>query len=503
MTLRMTKSMVKSVLVCLFAVGHLPQAAHALALFNRDLPHMSVVKIYATIQREDYASPWQAGRAMQATGTGFIIAKRRILTNAHVVSDAKFLQVQKDRDARRFDAKIAFLGHDCDLAILRVDDTSFFENTSPMKLSASLPKLNDEVMVMGYPLGGDRLSVTRGVVSRIDYSTYAHSGVDQHLVLQVDAAINPGNSGGPIIYRGKAVALAFQGIAWAENIGYGIPVPVIRRFLDDVEDGSYDGYPELGVGFLDTRNTALRKHLKLPSDDGGIAVFYVDPFGSAEGHVLPGDVILTIDGYPIANDGTVNFDGNTVIFAELLERKQCGDSVTLAIWRDGVEQTIAVPLIKPNDPFLFRNCYGERPEYYVYGGLVFAPLGREYLRTMDRARIDSQAQQLIYYSEYAKVDRLYEGRDEFVVLIRVLPAAVNTYAGGFQDGIVAEINGMAITNLADVKKAMATPCDGFQIIKFEGMDDLLVMDAAAADAENPEILRSYGIPSEAHFSETQ
>ena len=199
-------------ILALGLLGGLP--AHAAR--SRFTPLLSgVVKIYATFQAEDYTTPWQTGRPGSGTGTGFVIAKRRILTNAHVVSNARFLEVSRDGQPGRYLARVAFIAHDCDLAALTVDDPAFFDGITPLSLAKAIPSLNDEVTVLGYPTGGDRISVTRGVVSRIDYSGYSHSGVDQHLVLQVDAAINPGNSGGPILFDRRVVGLAFQGLAWA------------------------------------------------------------------------------------------------------------------------------------------------------------------------------------------------------------------------------------------------------------------------------------------------
>jgi S1-C subfamily serine protease len=460
----------------------------------------SVVKIYVTIQRPDYSLPWQSHQPGSASGSGFIIDKRRILTNAHVVSDTCFLQVQKDGDARRYPAKVEFIGHDCDLAVLTVEDeNTFFEGTRPIKFSDAIPKLNNEVTVLGYPTGGVRLSVTRGVVSRIDYSMYSHSGADQHLVIQVDAAINPGNSGGPILLNGKVVALAFQGLMFADNIGYGIPVPVIRHFLDDIADKSYDGYPELGAVHMEMTNPALRIDLGLPPNRTGIVVQYLDPFGSAIGYLKCRDVLLSIDGLQIENDGTVMLNGNNVLYAEILERKQCGQSVAFKVWRDNREIEVKVPLKLTADPYAYRNVYDKLPEYCIFGGLVFSALNREYLKSVSRLSGDSNVQQLIYYSQYAKIDGLWKDRDEFVVLIRQLPHPVNTYSQSFLNGIVTEVNGLAIRSLRDVKTAMASPKNGFHVVRFAGMEDFLVLDSAAVREAEQEVMTRYGVPATEYF----
>ncbi|MBI5063183.1 MAG: trypsin-like peptidase domain-containing protein, partial [Desulfatitalea sp.] len=170
----------------------------------------SVVRIYTVAQTPDYTAPWDPGGSQEGWGSGFIISGQRILTNAHVVSNARFVTLEKENDARRYEARVKFIAHDCDLAMLEVVDPGFFQGTSALKLG-DVPALDSMVTVLGYPIGGDRLSVTRGVVSRIDYRGYAHSGVDSHLVVQIDAAINPGNSGGPVIQDSQLVGVAFQG----------------------------------------------------------------------------------------------------------------------------------------------------------------------------------------------------------------------------------------------------------------------------------------------------
>jgi len=463
----------------------------------------SVIKIYITNARGDFAMPWQMERPNSGTGTGFIIKGRRILTNAHLVGDVQFLRVQKSDDSRRYPATVKFVAHDCDLAMLEVTDPAFFEGTRPLRLAKALPTLNDEVHVLGYPLGGERLSVTKGVVSRLSYTSYSHSGVDQHLVLQVDAAINPGNSGGPIIFREKVVGLAFQGLAWADNIGYGIPLPVVKRFLKDVEDGKYDGYPELGVAYLSLRNSALRSHVKLSDDQTGVLVHYVDPFGAGKNQILNGDVLLEIDGYAIDNDGTIEIDGERVVFAEVLERRQWGDEIKFTVWRDGAAVDLRFPLDNPSDPFLYRNLYDTRPEYFITGGLVFSPLTRDFMRTMKRSSNSQNVNQIQYLSEYSKIDGHYKNREAFIILIRRLAHPVNTYMNHFKYGIVESVNGQRIRDMRMLSDALRSTENEFHVIRFLGLDEMLVIDAEAARKADPEIFETYGIDRREYLGESQ
>ncbi|MFZ2705868.1 MAG: serine protease, partial [Leptotrichiaceae bacterium] len=177
----------------------------------------SLVKIYSSHQQFDFQSPWQSGLDYNSTATGFVVDGNRILTNAHAVVNNKFLQIRKDGDSKKYKAKVKFISEEYDLAILEVEDKAFFNNTVPLKFG-KLPNLRDKVTIYGYPLGGDKLSTTQGIVSRIEHNSYTLTN-QRFLIGQTDAAINPGNSGGPVITNDKVIGVAFSGLMLADNIG--------------------------------------------------------------------------------------------------------------------------------------------------------------------------------------------------------------------------------------------------------------------------------------------
>jgi hypothetical protein len=323
--------------------------------------------------------------------------------------------------------------------------------------------------------------------------------VDSHLVLQIDAAINPGNSGGPVLFRDKVVGVAFQGIQYAQNIGYAIPLPVIRHFLTDIEDGVYNGYPELGVSHLETPNPAMRRALGLADKENGVAISYLDPYGSAMGILRVGDVLLEIDGHAIANDGTIKLDGQTVEYIELLERKQCGERMVFKVWRDGKAADLTVPLANKHDPFAFRCTYDRRPEYYIQGGLVFTPLSRGLVDAIGPELKQGAVHHLLYYLAFAKPDGFYADRDQFVILRRRLPHPVNAYDDTYLNRIVTAINGVTIRSLKDLPAAFQQPTNQFHVIRFMDEQDPLILDAAAAADAEAGILQGYNIPQAAYI----
>jgi S1-C subfamily serine protease len=154
----------------------------------------SVVKIFCTSNRLNLSSPWERGTAGESSGSGIWLGGRRILTNEHLVDYATQLSVQPNDSAERIPAEVVFASPEMDLAIIEMDEVPF-DDFEPPQFAEGLPNLRSKVQVYGFPEGGHSISVTEGIVSRIEYLPYSHGAFG--LRLQVDAAINPGNSGGP------------------------------------------------------------------------------------------------------------------------------------------------------------------------------------------------------------------------------------------------------------------------------------------------------------------
>ncbi len=272
------------------------------------MTHPQVVRVYSTYQDPDYECPWQNVAPRNSTGSGVIVGPQQILTGAHVVANATFVQVQKQSDPTKVTARVLAISHDSDLALLHVDDEAFARGIRPAVIG-DLPRLREGVQVVGFPIGGEEVSITEGVVSRIEVQRYEHS--QRHLLaVTVDAAINEGNSGGPVFARGKVVGIAFQALPEAENIGEMVPAPILRRFLDGVKKGKDPHVPGLGITTQPLENPALRRHLGMKKRHSGVLITAVQYGSSAWGRLLPGDVLSELDGLRIADNGTVQYRGS-------------------------------------------------------------------------------------------------------------------------------------------------------------------------------------------------
>jgi S1-C subfamily serine protease len=457
----------------------------------------SLARISNTAQEANYRTPWLPGPVGGGTGTGWVVMKDRLLTNAHVVSNARFLTVEKENDPKKYIATVEHIAHDCDLALLKVEDPAFFKGTAPLPLG-NIPELESVVSVFGYPIGGDRLSVTRGIVSRVDFRTYAHSIMDSHLTIQIDAAINPGNSGGPVLQDGRVVGVAFQGYSGdvAQNTGYMIPVPVIEHFLSDIKDGRYDRYMDLSIGTFNLLNPAHRKALGAPEVDRGVVVSSVQTAGVSAGIVKTGDVILAIDGLPVASDGSVELDGERVLMAEVAERKFLGDTVQLSVIRDKQPLELTVKFDRAWPHLIQGTSYDVLPRYVLAAGLLFQPLNRNLV-----ASYQFQNPRINYYFDFFIAKELYREQPEVIVLSAILPDPINTYLAEFREGIVSQINNRKINTLEDLAAAFAEKPD-FYVVEFVGVNRPLVLERAAVEAAQERIQRRYNVPAAQNLDET-
>lgn len=457
----------------------------------------SVFRISVVSQTPDYTIPWNPGQMNQGAGTGFMIAGNLIMTNAHVSSNARFIALEKEGDSRKYEARVKFIAHDCDLAVLEVLDESFFEGMTPL-MFGGIPSLDSTVTVVGYPIGGKRLSVTRGVVSRIDYQVYSHSSADSHLTIQIDAAINPGNSGGPVLQDGRVVGVAFQVISAgvAQNVGYMIPVPVIERFLTDISDGQYDQYVDLGIWDFPLLNSAHRRAVGLKPGDYGVVVGGVLAAGASGGVIHVGDVLLTIDDHPIFSNGTVEMDGSRVQMMEVVERKFKGESVRLKILRDRTEKEITISLTSPWPYLTLARRHGVRPRFVVFGGLIFQPLSYAFLQSNKTNDIHV----LYHYASFLDKD-IYLDKPEMIVISKILPDPINTYSGGFVNAIVEKINKKKIRTLEDVSEAFKSPA-AYYVIEFLGRGRPLVLERNAVLEARARILGGYGVLQEEYLGDS-
>jgi hypothetical protein len=261
-----------------------------------------------------------------------------------------------------------------------------------------------------------------------------------------------------------------------------------------VSDGQYDGYPDLGIRASGMDNPAARLKAGMRTGESGVQVDAIDPKSSADGQLQLGDILLQIDGRPVANDGTIEDGELRIPFGLLADRRQAGESVTLRVLRAQSRIDLQVKLLIYPAHRRLANSYDVLPRYYIYAGLVFIPLEKEVLETYgdkwvtqgDKLLLDAFYQQPLREPDVMLRDR--------VVLLRKLDHPVNGQMAWFRYSMVERVNGKTINRLEDLIDAIESNQAEFQVIELAHLRRLCVLDRKAADAANGEILRQYGIP---------
>jgi len=481
-----------------------------------------VVKLMVTSVSRSYSEPWRRKPQRESSGTGFLISwgedtqqPIRIITNAHVVRNATTVRARASFGPHVVSCQVEWLSLPLDLALLRItegdwndfckgwsfdvangDGGAVMKNvtdpasngnnnvTKMLTLSTGLPKLDENVTCVGFPQGGTQISVTRGVVSRID--------VDSQYVLriQIDAAINPGNSGGPVFdEQGQVVGIASSHLRGAGNIGYIIPSKIVSNFLqmckdnnevkvedrfsglgalvvqeESIEDSKHvPGIPNLAIlGSQTLESKALRHNLGLDELDilGGVRIVGSlnnnnnDSFHT--GDRLDGDdVLLSINGIPIGMDGTIQLSetrpDERINFRSLVTCQRVGSKVTLDVLRKKERKELSVSLNMSRFLVPQYDDFDAIPLYVVVGGCVFTPLSLPLVS-------EKKSNKSTSFSRYYRDQR--SGNEQMIVLSKVLNDEVNVGYHGWKNLVLKSVNGFEPKNIQELVDVIVRKMEG-------------------------------------------
>jgi S1-C subfamily serine protease len=429
----------------------------------------SVVKIFATLRQPDPTKPWSKREPTEITASGTVISGKRILTNAHVVQYASEVQVQANQAGDKIPAMVKAVGPGIDLAVLELENQKFFDSHAPLPFRKSLPDSKDPVMVYGYPTGGTSLSITKGIISRIEFAGYSVSA--QGLRIQIDAAINPGNSGGPAIVNDEIVGLAFSHLQMAQNIGYIIPVEEIELFLQDVADGHYDGKPAMYDDLQTLENPALRSYLHLPESSQGMVVHR--PFDSSPNYPLKEwDVVTKIGDVSVDDEGMIKLgDTLRVRFPYMVQKLAQKDTVPLTIFRDGKELKINLPVLRQR-PLVIPELKGNYPSYFVYGPIVFSEATTDLIAVIHHNREYAAMLGMLTYIGSPLIRRIgdkpaFPGERLVAVPCPFFPHRLSKGYGSPAWQVLKTVNHQSIKNLNHLVEVLRDLKDEFVTFEFD------------------------------------
>ncbi len=453
----------------------------------------AVVKVFASLRQPDPYRPWAKQAPQDVTASGVVIEGHRILTNAHAVLYASDVQIQATGAGDKISATVEAIAPGIDLAVLKLDDDSFFATHAPIPRASALPQIKDAVLAYGFPTGGTSLSITKGIVSRIEFVGY--NNPTSGLRIQIDAAINPGNSGGPAVAGDKMIGLAFSRLGDAQNIGYIIPNEEVEIFLKDIADGHYDGKPAMFDEVQTLENPALRSFLKLDKSVSGLVVH--QPFDDSAAYPLKEwDVITHIGDTPVDDQGMVNIAADLRLnFRYLVQQISRDNHVPLTIVRAGKTLKVSLPLVTER-PQLLPDVHGEYPPYFIYGPLVFSRA-----TTLFTSFLASNANVMAAFGFIGSPLVTARGamptpeRQELVVVASpFFPSKLSEgYAAQF-GMVVATVNGVHIRSLAHLVSVLRDLKDDNVVFEFDNRSgEALVFPRAQMVAATDGILTDNGV----------
>jgi hypothetical protein len=278
-----------------------------------------------------------------------------------------------------------------------------------------------------------------------------------------------------------------------ENLSVIIPGLIVQRFLDDLAEPPYLGFPNFGIKFSQTFDTQLREYAGLGDDDGGVFISSVLPGTSAERAGLKeGDVILEVGGFAVDPRGNYIDPAYGILsIAHLVKgAARSGDTIAVRVRRGGEDLTLDVALYRkgPEDYLIPPYMFDRGPRYLIMGGLLFQELTQPYLESAgDNWR--TRAPFKLVYANSNQEDFEEQGRRKLVFLAGTLQSPSTLGYERLGASIVERVNGRQINDISDLDAAFAdVPENGVHTIEFDDYPHLIFLDHAAATADNDQTL---------------
>jgi len=446
----------------------------------------SVVQVFAQIAEFNWKEPYKVRQEYERRGSGFFINnKGYIITNAHIIDQAKTMWVQIPAlGLEPLFAEIVGFCPSRDLALLRINDQA---RSQIEKKLGSIPHLalgdsdvlerNDKVIVLGYPLGQYRLKSATGVLSGRESSR-------GRVFLQITAPINRGNSGGPLLdAQGNVVGVAIAAIIEAQNIGYAIPINELKLILEDLSASSFVRRGYLG-GRFNFASDEYAQFLKNPVPAG----FYVNKVFKGglleKAGICEGDMIYELNGYRIDAYGDVDvpWSNDKISILDVISRFKIGEQVGLVAYRKGQRLDVTF-MFELTDPYPIRWIYPdyEAVEHELFGGMVIMELEENHLPYL--IQIDP------FLIKYEKTENRV---DPALVITHIMPGSYAHQTRNLQPGFtIVEVNGIPVKTLQQLRNALSESVKtGFITLKTG--DDIFVVFSLDKLAElEPQLAKDF------------
>lgn len=410
-----------------------------------NLIYNSIIRIISYNIDYDYFNPPNIINDEQTIGTGFFIKPNIILTCAHVVENAKTLYYTIPTISdKKYKLKILGLAPDIDIAILLSID---YESPHILSLTNSDNiKLEDSIITIGFPLGQDKIKITKGIISGVQFSN-----------IQIDSAINGGNSGGPLILNNKVIGIVSSKVENASGVGYAIPSNLLYIFDRKKQSSIIYNSCNFYAKFSNTPNN----YIKIINNDvvkSGYTLSYIADYSPLKKFNIDiGDVIFEFDNKQINNFGEININQFKYNLLDYIQRLNIDNEYMIKYFSKN-NQSINTIIIK----FSNQNMMGikkiipiiDKLDYINIGGLILTPLTQNI--------IVNNPTKFRYFYKYNNV------LISRVIVVNILPNSYFNISENINKcDIISKINNINIYTIDDIKNILKNISSNDRFLQIE------------------------------------
>lgn len=452
----------------------------------------TVVQVFSEVAEFNWLEPYKSPAQYQASGSGFFINDQgEIITNAHVVDQAKGLTIQiPSFGKKRFDVTLIGVSPERDLAIVKLlpedlDDIKASLKKLPFVTLGNSDQVHrsDQIMALGYPLGQQSLKSTTGVVS-------GRETLSGQQMIQISAPINPGSSGGPSINCfGQVIGVNSAGIPGAQNVGYIIPSNEVALFIKQIKQipaqacCKFLRKPYLGV-LYNAASETLTDFLGNPQPGGMYVAGTVTGSSLEKAGVKAGDMIYEIDGHHVDVFGEMNvpWSEDKISVGDYVSRLMINDKVNLKVYRKGKPLNLTLRFKECElAPVRVKYPAYEKIDYEIFGGLIFMELALNHVPLLV-----SNAPEL---TKYIQTAHQQEGT---LIITHMFPASGASRSRTVAAGrIIKEVNGVKIKDLSQFREALKKSLETKFLTLKTPEDVLIVMPLEDILVDEQKLSRDY------------
>ncbi|MDZ4816347.1 MAG: hypothetical protein SGI71_08790 [Verrucomicrobiota bacterium] len=454
----------------------------------------SIVMIEVTRKQYDYIQPWSR-RLAAVEKNGVVLNGKRILTTAEHFSNQTLIRIQKGGRGKWWTGKLTWVDYHANLALVTCQDDKFWEQVQPAELAEKIPTKGSASFIRwkdgNFQTQNAYLEHPTVMPGQLTFAPYLH--------LAPESNIEGAGWAEPLVYNDKLIGITSSQEKRTLNV---IPSPFIRSIFQSVAKGTYSGIGYFDFKWQENVNPASASSLKLQGEPRGVVVTKIHKETASKSEILEKDIILNVDGFDIDAEGDYQDPVyGHLSFENLATRQGWANTILkVKVWREGKQLDVNYILPRADDSqrLVPSDLYDQAPEYSIYGGLVFQPLTEPFLKSWGADYMGKAPFRLAYYNQQGPAT----DHKALLMMTMVLPDMYNL---GYQDYrflLLNKVNGVKVSSLIDLKKALQSPQGEFHVIEFlpGSVPEKIVLDAAGLDQATQRVLKRYAIPEPSYIS---